>query len=73
MPDRGRAYFWLRLLLVWGGASVWAWHRLHDSFMIFVVGFYVWPLAFIWMYIESTYVLPHKFKRVGSPFLTLGI
>jgi hypothetical protein len=73
IPDRGRAYFWFRLLFIWGGAFVWAWHRWHDSLMIFVVGIYGMPLVFIWMFIERTYWPPRKFKRPQSPFLTLGI
>lgn len=73
IPERGRAYFWFRFLFIWGGAFAWAWHSWHDSFMIFVVGFYAMPLLFAWMEIERTYLPPRKFKRPDSPFLTLGI
>jgi hypothetical protein len=73
IPDRGPAYFWIRLLFIWGGAFVWAWHSWHESVMVFFLGFYALPLFFIWIGIERMYLPPREFKQPGSPFLTLGI
>jgi hypothetical protein len=72
-PDRGRAYFWCRFLFTCGCAFIWAWHRWHESFMIFTVGFYGLPLFIVWLEIERLYLPPRKFKRPESPFITLGI
>jgi hypothetical protein len=73
IPDRGRGYFWIRLLFIWGGALVWAWRSWHDSFGFFAVGFYAMPLVFVWFQIERMYLPPRKFNQPASPFQTLGI
>ena len=73
VPCRGRAYFWFRLLFIFGGAIAWAWHRWHDSFGFFAIGFYMFPLLVVWLEIERLYFPLRKFERPRSPFITLGI
>ena len=51
----------------------WAWHRWHDSFGFFAIGFYMFPLLVVWLEIERLYFPPRKFERPRSPFITLGI
>jgi hypothetical protein len=73
MPDRGRAYFWLRICFGFGGALIWSWHRFHDSFMVFFAGFYAYPLTLLWFLLEKNLFPPRKFRRYDEGFVTLEI
>ena len=42
-------YLWVRVIVIYAGAFVLAWQRgWHDSFIVFVFGFYVLPMLIIW-------------------------
>jgi len=45
----------------------------HDSFMIFVVSFYVFPMFYAWDLAVRSFFLPKNFEPAPSKFQTLGL
>ncbi len=73
-PTRSPRYRWIRGLVCVGAGIAWAWSRgWHDSFMIFVVSFYIWGPLFLWDAMAARFFPPRQFTPVSFPPRTLGL
>ncbi len=67
-------YRWTRGLVCIAAAFAYMWqHGFHDSFMVFVISFAIWPALKIWDAVIRPMYPPDRIVPVQGPVLTLGL
>jgi len=67
-------HLWIRGFICCGAGLALAWHNgWTDSFVIFVVSFYVLPMMFLWDLTVYHFFLPKHFEPVASSFPVLDL
>ena len=69
-----RTYVWARFIVCAGAAFAYMWKQgVHDSFMVFVISFALWPAFKTWDALIRPVYPPDRIVPVQGTILTLGL